>query len=111
MASNALDDGQANTSALSTARSDPTVSTNLQRTSDYSVISNTDALTTEFSLTNLLLTANHARLQSNIIGASIALGSWDREGVINIVGGQLKRPAKEETILMREGESTPCQDS
>ena len=29
----------------------------------------------------------------------MALGSWDREGVINIVDGQLKRLAKEETIL------------
>ena len=29
----------------------------------------------------------------------MALGSWDREGVINMVDGQLKRQAKEETIL------------
>jgi len=29
----------------------------------------------------------------------MALGSWDRGGVINIVDGQLKRRAKEETIL------------
>ena len=48
MASNALDDGQTNTSVLSTARSNPTVPTNLQGTSDNSVIGNTDALTTEF---------------------------------------------------------------
>ena len=53
-----------------------------------------------FSLTGLLLTSSHARLQSDIIGASMALGLWDREGVINTVDGQLKRPAKEETILM-----------
>jgi len=52
-----------------------------------------------FSLTGLLLTASRARLQSDIIGASMALGSWDREGVINMVDGQLKRQAKEETIL------------
>ena len=48
-----------------------------------------------FSLTGLLLTANRARLQSDIIGASMAMGSWDKEGVINIVDGQLKRPQKE----------------
>jgi hypothetical protein len=29
----------------------------------------------------------------------MALGLWDREGVINMVDGQLKRLAKEETIL------------
>ena len=52
-----------------------------------------------FSLTSLLLTASRARLQSNIIGASMALGSWDREGIINMIDGQLKRPEKEETIL------------
>ena len=45
-----------------------------------------------FSLTGLLLTANRARLQSDIIGALIAVGSWDKEGVINTVDGQLKRP-------------------
>ena len=50
MASNASDDGQTNTSALSTARFNPTVPTNLQGTSDNSVIGNTDALTTEFEL-------------------------------------------------------------
>ncbi|OCK98859.1 uncharacterized protein K441DRAFT_251192 [Cenococcum geophilum 1.58] len=95
------------------------------RAPQISVIGNTDALTTEFapedygstdmilsiatpmssnperifSLTGLLLTASRARLQSDIIGASMALGSWDREGVINMVDGQLKRQAKEETIL------------
>jgi hypothetical protein len=42
-----------------------------------------------FSLTGLLLTASLARLQYNIIGASMALGSDE----------QLKRLAKEETIL------------
>ena len=41
------------------------------------------------SLTGLRLTASLARLPSNIIGASMALGS----------DGQLKRLAKEETIL------------
>ena len=55
-----------------------------------------------FGLTGLLLTASRARLQSNIIGASMALGLWDREGVINIVDGQLKWPTKEETILTGE---------
>jgi len=30
----------------------------------------------------------------------MALGLWDREGVINIVDGQLKRLVKGETILM-----------
>lgn len=48
MASNALDDGQTNTSVLSTTRSNPTVPTNLQGASDHSVIGNTNALTTEF---------------------------------------------------------------
>ncbi len=48
-----------------------------------------------FNLTGLLLTANRARLQSDIIGASMAMGSWDKEGVINIVDGQLKRLQKE----------------
>ncbi|OCL00971.1 uncharacterized protein K441DRAFT_650497 [Cenococcum geophilum 1.58] len=37
MASNASDNGQMNTSILSTARSDPTAPTNLQRVSDYSL--------------------------------------------------------------------------
>ena len=39
------------------------------------------------------------QLQSDIIGALMALGSWDRGGVINIVDWQLKRRAKEEIIL------------
>ena len=42
-----------------------------------------------FSLTGLLLTASLAQLQSNIIRASMVLGS----------DGQSKRLAKEETIL------------
>ena len=48
-----------------------------------------------FSLTGLLLTANRARLQFDIIGALMAMGSWDKEGVINMVDGQLKRLQKE----------------
>ena len=44
-----------------------------------------------FSLMGLLLTPNRARLQSNIIGALMAVGSWDREGIIKIVDGQLRR--------------------
>jgi len=48
MASNASDDGQTNTSVLSTARSNPTVPTNLQSALDHSVIGNTNASTTEF---------------------------------------------------------------
>ena len=40
-----------------------------------------------FSLTGLLLTTNRARLQSNIIGASMVVGSWDKEGVIDMVMG------------------------
>jgi len=47
MASNALDDGQTNTSTLSIARSDPTIPTNLQRASDYSLDGNTNASTTD----------------------------------------------------------------
>jgi len=46
MASNASDDGQINTLTLSTARSDPTIPTNLQRASDYSLDGNTNASTT-----------------------------------------------------------------
>ena len=42
-----------------------------------------------FSLTGLPLTSNRARLQSDIIGASMAMGSWDKEGIINIVDGRL----------------------
>jgi len=30
----------------------------------------------------------------------MALGLWDRKGVINIINRQLKWPAKEEIILM-----------
>jgi hypothetical protein len=47
-----------------------------------------------FSLTDLLLTANRARLPSDIIGASMAVGSWDKESVIDMVNGQSKRPQK-----------------
>ena len=48
-----------------------------------------------FSLMGLLLTANRVWLQSNIIGALMAMGSWDKEDVINMVDGQLKQPQKE----------------
>ena len=44
-----------------------------------------------FSLTGLLLTANRARLRPDIIGASMAVGSWDKEGIIDIVDRKLKR--------------------
>jgi len=65
-----------------------------------------------FSLIGLLLTANHTQLQPDIIGASIAVGFWDKEGIINMVDGQLKRLQKEGTGHTRqEGDSTPCQDS
>jgi hypothetical protein len=65
-----------------------------------------------FSLTGLLLTANRARLRPDIIEASMAVGSWDNEGIIDIVDGQLKRPRKEGTGHARqEGNSTPFQDS
>ena len=47
-----------------------------------------------FSLTGLLLTANRARLQPNIIRALIAVGSWGGEGIIDIVDMELKRPQK-----------------
>jgi hypothetical protein len=50
-----------------------------------------------FSLTGLLLTPNRARLQSNIIGALMAVGLWDKVGVIKIVDRQLRRPWKEGT--------------
>ena len=40
-----------------------------------------------FSLTGLLLTAGRTRLRPDIIGASMAVGSWDKEGIIDIVDG------------------------
>jgi len=50
-----------------------------------------------FSLIGLLLTPNCTRLQSDIIRASMAVGSWDKKGVIKIVDGQLRRPRKKGT--------------
>ena len=52
-----------------------------------------------FSLTGLLLIPNRARLQSDIIGASIAVGSWNKEAIIKTVDGQLRRPRKEGTEI------------
>ena len=49
MASNAPDDGQTNTSTLSITRSNPTVPTDLQHASDYSLDGNTDASTADHS--------------------------------------------------------------
>ena len=43
-----------------------------------------------FSLTGLLFTANYVRLQPDIIGALMAVGLWNKEGIINIVDRQLK---------------------
>ena len=48
MASNASDDGQTNTSILSTARSGPTAPTDLQRASEHSLDGNVDASTIDF---------------------------------------------------------------
>ena len=48
MASNTLDDGQTNTSILSTVHSNPTALTDLQCASDHSLDNNTDAFTNEF---------------------------------------------------------------
>ena len=48
MASNALNNGQMDTLSLSTARSDPTAPTDLQRASDHNLDGNADASTTEF---------------------------------------------------------------
>jgi len=65
-----------------------------------------------FSLIGLLLTPNRARLQSDIIGALMAVGSWDKEGVIKIVDGQLRRPRKEGTEnTQQDGNLILCQDS
>ena len=50
-----------------------------------------------FSLISLLLTANCVRLRPNIIKALMAVRLWDKEGIINIVDGQLKRRQKEGT--------------
>jgi len=47
MAFNALDNGQINTLILFTARSDPTIPTNPQRASNYSLDGNTNAFTTD----------------------------------------------------------------
>ncbi|OCK95137.1 uncharacterized protein K441DRAFT_659154, partial [Cenococcum geophilum 1.58] len=56
-----------------------------------------------FGLTGLLLTANRARLQPDIIGVSMAVGSWDKEGIINIVDEQLSaRRRKEQDIHGRK---------
>ena len=42
----------------------------------------------------------------------MAVGSWDKEGIIDMVDWQLKRPQKEGTGHIRqEGDSTLCQDS
>ena len=42
----------------------------------------------------------------------MAVGSWDKEGVIKIVDGQLRRPWKEGTENTRQdSNSTPYQDS
>jgi len=84
MASNALD----NTSTLSTARMALDLLTIPPMSSDPKRI---------FCLTGLLLTANSARLRPDIIGASMAVGSWDKEGIIDLVDGQLKHPQKEGT--------------
>ena len=46
------------------------------------------------SLTGLLLTANRARLRPNIIRALIAVGSWGKESIIDIVDRELKRSQK-----------------
>ena len=57
----------------------------------------------------LLLTANRARLRPDIIGASMAVGLWDEEGIVDMVDGQLKRPQKEGTGHTRqEGDPTLC---
>ena len=44
-----------------------------------------------FSLTGLLLTANRTQVESDTIGATMALRSWDKEGVIDMVDGKLRR--------------------
>ena len=62
-----------------------------------------------FSLTGLLLTANRARLRPDIIGALMAVGSWNKEGIIDMVDGKLKKEGTGHT--RQEGDSTPCQDS
>jgi len=92
MASNALD----NALTLSAARSDPTAPTNLQRALDYSLDGNTDASTTDFQ-PDEYADVDWKRLRPDIIGALMAVGSWDKEGIIDIVDGQLKRPQKEGT--------------
>jgi len=65
-----------------------------------------------FSLTGLLHTADRALLRPDIIGALMAVGSWNKEGMIDTVDGQLKRPQKEGTgHTWQEGDSISCQDS
>ena len=42
-----------------------------------------------FSVMGLLFTSNCTCLQSDIIGALMAMGLWDKKGVINIINGRL----------------------
>ena len=110
MASNVSDDGQTNTSVLSTARSNPTVPTNLQGASDYSVIGNTDALTTEFE------PADYAGIdQTRLLGHHIPhLTTGKRYGPIWQYRYDIehsKTGKGRDNINGWESKLTPCQDS
>jgi len=59
----------------------------------------------------LPITPNRVQLQSDIIGVLMAVGLWDKEGVIKIVDGRLRQPRKEGTEnTLQDSNSTPCQD-
>ena len=72
---------------------DTTTRSHVPRFDGYST--NVVRLQRIFSLMGLLPTVNPAQLQPDIIGASMEVGSWDKEGVIRMVDGQLKRLQKE----------------
>jgi len=46
----------------------------------------------------------------DIIEASMAVGLWDKEGIIDIVDEQLKRPQDGTGYTRQEGDSTLYQD-
>ena len=53
-----------------------------------------------FSLIGLLLTANYIQLWLNIISVSMAVGLWDKEGVINIINKQLSTIERKNRIYI-----------
>jgi len=65
-----------------------------------------------FSLTGLLYTANRVQLRPDIVRVLMAVGSWNKKGITNILDGRSKYPQKEGAgHIWQEGASTSCQDS